>query len=70
VQEEYLDYWKDSMHTINDNLNQVLNKSLDSVNHLKNDIGTIHDQIKFIAAPIQWTNDTILILLSGTSGLK
>ncbi|KAG2194327.1 hypothetical protein INT47_000254 [Mucor saturninus] len=65
VQEEYLDFWRDSMHSIHDNLSHVLNKSLDSVHHLHSEIETIHDQVKFIAAPIQWTSQVFFVLLYG-----
>lgn len=53
------------MNTINDNLNLVLNRSLVSVNHLKTEIGTIHEQVKLIAAPIQWTNNILSFFVLG-----
>lgn len=53
------------MHSIHDNLSHVLNKSLDSVHHLHSEIETIHDQVKFIAAPIQWTSQALFVLLYG-----
>lgn len=58
------------MHSIHDNLSHVLNKSLDSVQHLKNEIETIHDQVKFITAPIKWTNKTFFILFHGIKHKK
>jgi hypothetical protein len=60
-----MEIWKDSIDAVNKNLNHVLNKSLDSVKTLQNDIATIHHQIKVITEPIEWTINTVSDLFEG-----
>jgi hypothetical protein len=56
---------KNSINDVNTNLNNALNESLDSVKNLQHDIATIHGQIKFITAPIEWANQALSKLYLG-----
>lgn len=61
--------WKESIVKVNQDLDSVLDKSIDKMNNildksheniknLQDDIHTIHNQIKFITAPLEWTATT------------
>lgn len=58
VQKEYLDVWQESIEQVNDRLNEVMDRSLQHLKSIKQDISVIQDQISLLIVPFKWFHES------------
>ncbi|KAI8062965.1 hypothetical protein BDF21DRAFT_347386, partial [Thamnidium elegans] len=60
LQNMYLENWTHTMDKLNTSFGQVLSTSLESIQLLKDDILVIHNQLRGILLPFEWTVGVIM----------
>lgn len=56
----YFENWTNTMDKLNMSFSQILDTSLESIQLLKDDILSIHSQLRSILIPFQWTVGVIM----------